>query len=404
MHPSFDILGSKGAALSGKKIVLALTGSIACVKAFDLCRALMRQGAEVKVVMSAASTKILHPEAMHYASGSKPVTEITGGVEHIEYFGEQASAGLGKQTSADLLLICPATANVIGKVAHGVDDTPVTTFATTAIGSGKPVLIVPAMHYSMYSHPIVNENILKLKEIGINFLEPKIEEDKAKLPEIEEIVLEVMRILGGNNLKGKKVLVSSGATREHIDSVRFISNRSSGSMGRELAKAAYAQGAYTTIVHSGSMEKQINSIKVETSEEMREALLKELESKKYDYFISAAAVSDFNVGEHKGKLKSDSELNLKLLPSEKIINEIKKKNPTLKIVAFKAESGKSEKELEKIAKEFLQENNFSMVVANNVETTMGKEGAEVLVISKHTNTRTTGLKSAVAEKIISLLP
>ena len=191
-------------SLDGKTIVLGITGSIAAVRCVELARELMRNGASVHAVMTKEAQKIIHPEAMRYATGNPVITEITGGVEHVEFCG----AG-GK---AHLLLIAPCTANTIGKIAHGIDDTPVTTFATTAFGSGIPIMIVPAMHESMYNHPIVIENTGKLTELGVEFVNPVIEEGAAKIAGKEEIVLRVERALCGKKLAGKRILITGGAT------------------------------------------------------------------------------------------------------------------------------------------------------------------------------------------------
>ena len=140
--------------LAGKQIVIGVTGSIAAVEVVKLIRSLRRHGALVQPVMSQAASGIIHPDSLTYASGRETITRLSGRVEHITYCGDEGSA--------DLLLIAPCTANTISKIACGIDDTPVTTFATTAIGSRKPVILVPAMHHSMYRHPAVIENLAKL--------------------------------------------------------------------------------------------------------------------------------------------------------------------------------------------------------------------------------------------------
>ena len=149
------IKGQKSASLSGNTIVLAVTGSIGAVRVIELARELIRSVAEVYGVMSAAEQHIIHSDAFHYATGHEVITDLAGEVENVKFCGADGCA--------DLLLIAPGTANTIGKMACGVDDTPVTTFATTAIGSGIPVIVVPAMHNSMYEHPAVMENVDKLK-------------------------------------------------------------------------------------------------------------------------------------------------------------------------------------------------------------------------------------------------
>src|SRR5512136_1967612 len=184
-------------SLSGKMIVVGVTGSIAAVRTVDMIRELIRGGAEIQCVMSPSSCQILHPYALEYASGHPVITEITGRVEHVDFCGTDGRA--------DLLLISPATANTIGKIALGIDDTPVTTFATTAIGSGKPVMVVPAMHEAMYRHPAVIKNLETLRAFSVAVVDPRIEEGKAKIANSEQIVLEVERMLGPGDLTSKKI-------------------------------------------------------------------------------------------------------------------------------------------------------------------------------------------------------
>jgi phosphopantothenoylcysteine decarboxylase/phosphopantothenate--cysteine ligase len=165
---------SKSEKLKGKRVVLAVCGSIAAIEAPKLARELMRHGADVVCVMSESAQFVIHPWALECITGKRTITEITGLCEHIEYCGEW-------EGRYDLLLICPATANTISKIAGGIDDTVVTTFASTALGSRTPVIIAPAMHESMINNPFVRENTERLKKKGVRFVEPKMEEGKAKL-------------------------------------------------------------------------------------------------------------------------------------------------------------------------------------------------------------------------------
>ncbi len=164
MHPSKDIIGTYSNRLKGKTICVCITGSVAAVNTPSLCRELMRHGAEVLPVMPEAATKLIHPDLLHWSPGNEVVLELTGAIEHIAIAGERPKE-YGK---ADLILIAPSTANTISKIACGIDDTPVTTIATTAFGSGTPIIIVPAMHESMYRHPILEENIKKLQNYGVD--------------------------------------------------------------------------------------------------------------------------------------------------------------------------------------------------------------------------------------------
>jgi len=171
----------------GNIIIVGVCGSISAVEDVKLIRALKRKKINVYVVMTKNAEKIVSKEVLEWASENPVVTEITGKVEHVKF--------LGTQGTAKMLLICPSTANTISKIANGIDDTSVTTFASTALGSGKKIIVVPSMHLSMYKNPIICENIEKLKKFNVVFIEPKIEENKAKFPEIEKIIDIVMKNL-----------------------------------------------------------------------------------------------------------------------------------------------------------------------------------------------------------------
>jgi len=168
------ISSTKSKKLKGKRIVLAVCGSIAAIEAPKLARELMRHGAEVIPVLSEAGQTVIHPWALECVTGKKTITEITGFCEHIEHCGDW-------EGKVDMLLICPATANTISKIATGIDDSVVTTYASTALGAKIPIVIALAMHESMINNPFVQENIAKLKKTGVRFVDPKMEEEKAKL-------------------------------------------------------------------------------------------------------------------------------------------------------------------------------------------------------------------------------
>ena len=380
-------------SLHGKTIALGITGSIAAVRCVELARELMRHGAEVHAVMTKDAQKIIHHEAMRYATGKSVITEITGVVEHVEFCG---IGGI-----AHLLLIAPCTANTIGKIAHGIDDTPVTTFATTAFGSGIPIMIVPAMHESMYNHPIVIENMGKLAELGVEFINPVMEEGAAKIASKEEIVLRVERTLGKKTLKGKRILITGGATAEAIDPIRIITNRASGKTGVELALEAFRRGADVTLVHRGCLGKQgICEFNAESAKDMTDTVLEELD-KKYDLLISAAAISDFTVAASREKIKSDKNFTLTMKPAPKLISQVRIKYPDLNIIGFKAETGVTENELIKRARESMEASGLAMVVANDVARGgMGTEDNDVYMIDGEVK-RVSGTKPEIAKEIMN---
>ncbi len=391
-----DISGTVSETLSGKRIVVGVTGSIAAVRVVDLVRDLIRRGAKVHCVMSAAAQQILHPNALEYASANPVITEITGRVEHVEF------CGVGGR--ADLLLIVPATANTISKMASGIDDTPVTTFATTAIGSAKPVMVVPAMHEAMYRHPVILKNLEVLRTMGVAVIDPRIEEGKAKIANSALVVMEVERLLGPRDLRGKKILITSGSNAESIDPIRILTNRASGKTGVALALEAYRRGAEVTLVHRSPLEIPIRQIYAESAEEMLGVVLAELE-KGYDALISAAAVADYTLDASREKIKSGQDLVLKLKPTKKIIKTVRAAFPDLKIVGFKAETNVTEEELRSKAKESMLASKLDLVVANDVSRGgMGTDENTVLIIDREGRSKEIrGTKILIAQRIIDAL-
>ncbi len=374
-HPTLWIEGQRSSSLAGKTIVLGVTGSIGAVRVVELSRELIRNGAEVHAVMTDAARHILHPDALHYATGNPVITELGGRVEHVEFCGLKGRA--------DLLLIAPATANTIGKIAYGIDDTAVTSFATTALGSGVPVMLVPAMHESMYRHPAVVENLVKLKSWGVSIVGPKLEEGVAKIASNEETVLEVERVLGKRSLEKRKVIITSGSTAERLDPIRILTNRASGKTGRELALEAYRNGADVTIVHRDRLGfSGIKEIFAESAAEMTDSVLTELE-KGYDILISSAAIADYTIEPSPEKIKSGGELVLKLKPTRKLIKECREKYPELVIVGFKAETGVGRDELLRRAASTLESSKLDLIAANDVgKGGMGTEENELYLLGR----------------------
>jgi phosphopantothenoylcysteine decarboxylase / phosphopantothenate---cysteine ligase len=401
-HPTLWIQGQKSSSLAGKNIVLGVTGSIGAVRVVELSRELIRNGAEVHAVMTEAATHILHPDALYYATGNPVVTELGGRVEHVEFCGFKGRA--------DLLLIAPATANTIGKIACGIDDTSVTTFATTALGSGIPLMLVPTMHESMYRHPAVVENITKLKSWGIQIIGPKLEEGIAKIASNKEIVLEVERILGRKSLENRKIIITSGSTAEKLDPIRILTNRASGKTGRELALEAYRNGADVTLVHRDRLGfSGIKEIFVESAGEMTDAVLSELK-KGYDVLISAAAIADYTMEPSLEKIKSGKELVLKLKPTRKLIKECREKYPELVIIGFKAETGVGREELLRRATATLDGSKLDLIAANDVgKGGMGTEENELYLLGRkkgeprHISGNKRKLAASILEEAIGLL-
>lgn len=391
-----DITGSVSNTLTGKTIVIGVTGSIAAVRVVDLIRDLIRRGAEVHAVMSAAAEQILHPYALEYATTHPVIREITGKVEHVQFCGVGGVA--------DLLLIAPATANTIGKIATGIDDTPVTTFATTALGSGKPVAVVPAMHEAMYRHPAVLKNLETLQDMGVSLIDPRLEEGKAKIADNATVVREVERILGPRDLTGKRIVITSGSNAEAIDPIRILTNRASGKTGVALALEAWRRGAEVVIIHRFTQDIPVRQIYAESNQQMLDAVLSEIE-KGCDALISAAAVADYTLNRQAEKIKSGQELTLRLMPTKKIIKTVREACPHLKIVGFKAETGISEAELLARAEKSMQGAGLDFVVANDVSSGgMGTDDNRVIIIDRQGHRQeASGKKSEIARTIIDSL-
>lgn len=373
--------------LSGKQIVIGVTGSIAAVELVRLIHELRRRGADVYVVMSTAAAGIVTPDALAYASGHEVVTRISGLVEHVNFCGDEGTA--------DLLLIAPCTANTLSKIACGIDDTPVTTFATTAIGSNTPVILVPAMHHSMYRHPALLENIRRLNGWDIEVMEPRIEEGKAKMPAQEEIVLWCERAVRGRPLAGKRVLITSGPCREAVDDVRILTTRSSGQMGRALALEAFRLGADVTVVHRDIFP-CVTNITVNSAVEMRDSVIGFLnEQGGTDIYFSAAAISDFAPAPVQGKIPSGSPATIALEPLPKLISEVIGLFHPFTI-AFKIDRSP-----ETGARAMLEQG-IAMVLMNT-PITMGSKHGEYILLDAAGTTTIAGEKEEIARVIFEKL-
>ena len=377
LHPSKDITNTLGNTLKDKKIVLCVCGSVAAYKAIDFARLLMRHGANVVPVISNSATMLLHPNYLKWATGNEVINKLTADMEHIK---------LADFTKSDLIILYPCTANTIGKFANGIDDTSITSILSVGLGAKIPIFIAPAMHEAMYFNQLVIENILKLKKLGIIFLDPEIIEGKAKILQPDKALKSVLEFFTKSTkkvLSGKNILVTSGGTMEYIDPVRVITNLSSGKMGNAIIKESLQLGAHVTHVIGNSSvmctskSSYLETIKVGTSDEMYTTVISEIRSKKYDLVIFAAAVTDFKLLQiHKKKIPSQVShpINLELVPTKKIIDEIKLIDKNIFLVGFKAYSDVSNTFLINKAKKKLKECNADIIIANDVGRTRTKIG------------------------------
>ena len=355
--------------LDGVNVALGVTGSIAAVKTIELAHELRRRGASVRGVMTESAQGIIHPWALEFATENPVVTELTGKVEHVEL--------CGRDGWADVFLIAPATANTVGKIASAIDDTPVTTTATTALGADVPVVIAPAMHEPMYDHPGVGETIERVESWGVGFVPPRIEEGKAKLASLDAIALATARATGERDLAGERIVVTSGATSETIDPVRVLTNRSSGKTGRAIARACYARGADVTLVHDGPDVPYADVERVESAAAMLAAV--EGAVADADALVSAAAVGDYTVEESAEKIRSGRDLSLSLEPTVKILDAVREAHPDLPIVGFKTETSGDDEAMVSAARETLSRVGLAFVVANDASV-MGESETRVLVV------------------------
>lgn len=412
-HVSKEIIGLESNALTGKKIVLCITASVAAYKAIDLSRLLMRNGAEVYPVMSKSTeSKLLTKEILDWATGNKTVTELTSGLEHI------ALANYGK---SDLILVYPCTANTLGKFANGIEDSPVTTVLSVGFGSRIPIVIAPAMHEAMYENIIITENIQKLKSLGVSILEPSISEDKAKVISADSVVQFVINKIGNNKERMKSrvnVLVTAGSTIEYIDSVRILTNLSSGKMGLNIAQQCLDKGFNVTLVYGhGTLnipdDPRMNIIRVKTTEEMFKAVRERILRRKQHVVFHAAAVADFSISNSSKKrsYKMDSRngtKTLKLVPTAKIVDRLKEFDKKIFLVAFKAEYDISKQLLIKKAFDKLRECNGDLIVANDVSKRgcdFGSDTNDVYIIDKEKNITHVPLKSKreIARNLVKIV-
>ncbi len=348
--------------LKGKEIILGVTGGIAAYKAVELLRLLTKAGANVHVLMTKAAMEFVTPLTFQTLS-MNPV--------HSELFNLIAEREIGHIALADraqLFIIAPATANVIGKLAHGLADDLLT---TTVMATKAPVLIAPAMNVNMYQNPLYRENETRLRQHGFHFVDPVQGmlacgwEGEGKLQDPQLIFEAALALLARKDLAGERLLVTAGPTREEIDPIRYISNYSSGKMGYALARAASRRGARVTLISGPTCLQEpwgVETIQVTSAEEMRQAVL--VRSAASTIVIKAAAVADYRpkVRAAEKLKKTDQPLILELVKNPDILEELGKAKQGAFLVGFAAETF----DLVRNARKKLTEKNLDLVVANDV--------------------------------------
>lgn len=351
--------------LKGKKIVLGVTGGIAVYKAVDLVSRLRKQGAQVRVVMTEHAQQFVTPLTFKEISGNQVAVSMWSSnqefnVEHISL-----------ANWADVFLVAPATANILAKMACGLADD---LLSTTLLAAQAPIIVCPAMNTGMYENPVTQENIVKLKKLGVTVMEPAVgmlacgTSGAGRLPEPAQIVNFVNGFFAKRegDMRGLKVLVTAAGTREPIDPVRFVGNRSSGKMGYAVAQMAAERGADVLLVSGPSaldVPANVRAVQVETTNEMLEACLTAYDD--VDIVIKAAAVADYrprDVADQKIKKKTDDALTVVMDKNPDILKTLGSKKTHQVLVGFAAET----QNLLANAQEKVVKKNLDMIVANDV--------------------------------------
>ena len=351
--------------LNGKKIALGVTGGIAVYKAVDLVSRLRKQGAEVRVIMTEHAQQFVTPLTFKEISGNKVAVSMWDSnqefnVEHISL-----------ANWADAFVVAPATANILAKMANGIADD---LLSTTLLAAQAPIIVCPAMNTGMYQNPITQENIAKLEAHGVTVMPPAVGylacgvSGPGRLPEPQQIVefIDDFFAKKDGDMVGLKVLVTAAGTREPIDPVRFVGNRSSGKMGYAIAQAAAQRGAEVLLVTGPSalaIPANVKGVKVETTNEMLEAVMEAYD--KMDVVIKAAAVADYrprDVADQKIKKKTDDALTVVMDKNPDILKELGARKARQVLVGFAAET----QNLLDNAREKIVKKNLDMIVANDV--------------------------------------
>ena len=388
-----------------KSVVLGVSGGIAAYKALEVVSLLVKKGINVHVIMTESATKFVTPLSFQSLSQNMVTCDMFAEpkaweIQHISL-----------AEKADVFLVAPATANIIGKVANGIADDML---STTIMATKSKVIFAPAMNTNMYENPIVQDNIRKLKSLGYEFIEPAEgrlacgTSGKGKLEKPEIIVDKVlMELYDKKDLKGKNVLITAGPTISEIDPVRFITNRSSGKMGYAIAKEARNRGANVTLISGPtSLEapKNMEVVNISTNEEMRCEVIKRYDNA--DIVVKAAAVADYkakNYSEQKIK-KGDGDLEISFIRDNDILMELGSKKDKQILVGFAAES----QNLKENAKRKLERKNLDYIVANDItgkETGFASENNKVLIISRDGNEQSLDImsKQEVAKKLFDII-
>ncbi len=384
MHPSSRIRFARGDYLKNRKIALAVTGSIAAVETVKIARELIRYGADVYPYMTREAEKFISRDALLFATGHEPVVELSGRDEHLEEF--------------DLVLVAPATADIIGKAACGIASDAV---STLILANLSRCLFVPAMSERMFSNPVFRENLEKVSKFA-KIMDPKFEEGEMKIPSREEIAARVVHELH-DDLRGKKILVIGGAGYEKIDDFRIVTNLSTGCTSIAIAKVAYFLGADVKLLlglHSCDVPSYIPVKRFTTLEDLM-GRIEEISSGRYDAILVPAALPDFKPSRREGKVGIEEMRKISWEENPKFLSELRKKYDGL-LVGFKAESNVPEEELISRARDRMKRHRLDLIVANDLAKVSRGE-TEALIISAKDIIKVRGTKEGLARKIMGVV-
>jgi phosphopantothenoylcysteine decarboxylase/phosphopantothenate--cysteine ligase len=385
-------LGLKSDKLGGKRIALCLTGSVAVVEAPKLARELRRYGAEVTCFMTESAIKYgLSPKLMEWATKNRVIYELGGEAEHIHEF--------------DLAIIYPATLNTINKIACGIADNAVTTLCASM--PTDRILIAPAMNLKLYGNHVLQQNMSGLRRRGAVILSPRIEEGAAKVPPVEEVLDNSIRVLSSSRLRERRVLILTGPTRYELDPVRYISNKATGRIGYWLAKEAFHRGCGVKVIYGPGAVKfprHIPCVNVLSTEDMLNEALAEVRKEPYDIAIFSAAILDFKPERRLDeKVRSGKRWSIELVPTPKVIKEVRKERPDLFIVAFKLEYNVKKESLIFKAREMMKKYEANLMVANDL-LKIERGINEAIILDEGGNVyEFVGTKDGLAKKIMDVI-
>src|SRR3989344_3211600 len=395
------------------KITLGISSGIAAYKILDLAKILKSKGHDVNVIMTPNAAKMISVKEIEKITGNKVYVKLfEDNFDYKKILKDRKVDHIDIAKNTDLFVIAPATANTIAKLAQGIADDFLT---TTILATTSPILICPSMNTNMWFHFATQKNIEELNRYGYYVMDPESgelacgTEGLGRLPKIENIAKEAEKILNlSKNLKGEKIVITAGGTIESIDSARVITNRSSGKMGVAIAEVAYRQGADVLLVRSKSSIKTYLPIKQKiflTAKDLEKILEKEVVN--FDVIIHTAAVSDFTTEKLEDKIDSTKTFTLKLKPTKKIINEIKKWNPYIKLIGFKAVHGIDQTKLKQAVQEKFKQTEADYLIVNDIsrnDVGFDTDDNEVYIFSKKEMVKKIEktAKKEIAKQIISV--